>query len=366
MRLILKMPFYWSFRNMGKPLMLPFNYTFSISYRCNSRCKTCNIWKIQKKVKREDELTTEEWISIIRSLCDTPFWITLSGGEPMLRSDILELVEAINRYNKPAIINIPTNGLVKETASIIEDILREINKKTLLVINFSLDGIGEENDSIRGIRGGWRRTVESYVSTKSLKEKYDNLVVGIHTVISRWNVKRIPQIASYLIEQFQPDQYITEIAEERYEMENFENKPTPKAGDYARAIEFLITKIREEMKEGKWRGLARITEAFRIEYYRYVRDLYFKKNNGMKSFAGFATCQISPVGDVWECAVYASKMGNLRDFDYDFKKLWKSDKAWRVREIIRRGHACPLANECYVNMIFNLKTLLNVLKNYIF
>lgn len=362
--LILKIPNYWFFRTAGKNVCLPFNYTFSVTYRCNSRCKTCNIWKIQHKIPFNLELKTDEWIEVIKSLGKTPFWITISGGEPFLRKDLIDIIEAIVEFNRPEIINIPTNGILPYTYDKIREIL-EILKypKIKLIINYSIDGIDKEHDEIRGVKGNWERVTNNYWRTKELKEKYNNLILGIHTVISKWNVNRIPEIAEYLIEEFKPDQYITEIAEERLEMENFKNKPTPDAKDYAKAINFLIKKIEIGMKKGKWKGLAKITEAFRVEYYKYVRDLYLGKHNGIKSYAGFATCQISPIGDVWECAVYASNMGNLRDFNYDFKKLWNSLKAWKVREKVKKEHKCPLANEAYANMLLNPSIALRVLKN---
>ena len=361
--LFFNLPFYWSFRAIGKPTLLPFNYTFSVTYRCNSRCKTCNIWKIQQKIPHNLELKTDEWVKIIKNLKNTPFWITISGGEPFLRNDLTEIIENIIEFNKPEIINIPTNSILSNTADKIEEILEILkNSKTKLVINYSIDGIAEEHDKIRGVKGNWERTIDNYQRTKDLKKKYDNLILGIHTVVSKWNVRRLPEVARYLINELTPDQYITEIAEERLEMENFENKPTPNAEDYKNAINFLINEIEINMKNRTWKSLPKITEAFRIEYYKYVRDLYSGKHNGMKSYAGFATCQISPIGDVWECAVYASKMGNLRDFDYDFKKLWNSKQAQKVRERIKSDHRCPLANEAYANMLLNPLISLRVLK----
>lgn len=361
--LFLKLPAYWFFRAIGKPVLLPFNYTFSVTYRCNSKCKTCNIWRIQQNIPFNLEMKTEEWMEIIKSLGNVPFWITISGGEPFLRRDIVEIIKYIAKFNRPEIINIPTNGVLTSTSGKIEEILEIIKDlRTKLVINYSIDGIGNEHDGIRGVRGNWEKVVDNYWRTAELKEKYCNLVLGIHTVISKWNVKRLPEISRILIEEFKPDQYITEIAEERIEMENFERKPTPNVTDYEKAINFLINEIRVNMEKGWWKGLAKITEAFRLEYYRYVRDLYSGRDDSMKSYAGFATCQISPIGDVWECAVYASNMGNLRDFDYDFKKLWNSKRAWEVRRKVKREHKCPLANEAYANMLLSPMVALRVVK----
>ncbi|MCP4534768.1 MAG: radical SAM protein, partial [Delftia sp.] len=63
------------------------NLTLSLTYRCNSRCATCNVWK-----READELTLDEWERVLRSLGHTPYWITVSGGEPLLRPDAVEII----------------------------------------------------------------------------------------------------------------------------------------------------------------------------------------------------------------------------------------------------------------------------------
>ena len=354
LRLALSLPFYCLFRALGFPKLLPFNYTLSVTYRCNSRCKTCNIWRF----RYDDEFTTDEWIRTIKSFGKSPFWITVSGGEPFLRGDLEKIVEAIADYNRPYILNIPTNGLSKNIPERVRKIL-EICDGVNVVINFSVDGIGREHDTIRGVRGNWDAVKRNYFEVKMLKRKYENLTVGVHTVISKWNVKRFKEIAVELIKTFDPDQYITEIAEVREEMKNAENEPTPSPDDYADAIDFLIDLISKR----DWKGLAKITESMRIEYYKYVKNLYLGGTVKVRSFAGFASCQVTPRGDVWECAVYATNMGNLRDYDYDFRKLWKSPKADEVRSVVKKGHICPLANENYVNMLFDPKVVMRVLRN---
>src|SRR5260370_5786160 len=47
---------------LGKPLALPMNLTISVSYRCNSRCKTCNVWQ-----RPNDDFTLEEYDRTFRS-----------------------------------------------------------------------------------------------------------------------------------------------------------------------------------------------------------------------------------------------------------------------------------------------------------
>src|SRR5260221_2388945 len=90
---------------LGKPLALPMNLTISVSYRCNSRCKTCNVWQ-----RPNDDFTLEEYDRTFASIGHDAYWFTFSGGEPTLRKDLPEMVEAAYRHCRPGIINIPTNG----------------------------------------------------------------------------------------------------------------------------------------------------------------------------------------------------------------------------------------------------------------
>lgn len=363
-RLAVKLPFYWCFRALGKPLMLPLNYTLSVTYRCNSKCKTCNIWNIQNKVRSEAELTLDEWEKVLKSLGESPYWVTISGGEPFLRGDLVEIIGLIERYNKPKIVNIPTNGILwKVIPEKVGKVLETISPDTTLVLNFSLDGVGEDHDKIRGVPGNYSFLVKSYRETVNLKKDYPNLVVGIHTVISSWNVHEIPKIYETVMREFNPDQYITEMAEERNEMENHGVGITPSPEAYEEALDFLVRRINDGLKSGGWRGLAKITEIFRIKYYRMMGEYCRSGKQQISSYAGFASAQISPVGEVWECAVYASCMGNLRDYGYDFKKLWCSKEARQVRENVKKHHPCPLANENYTNMLFHIPSILSVIKN---
>jgi MoaA/NifB/PqqE/SkfB family radical SAM enzyme len=310
------------------------------------------------------ELTLDEWEKVLKSLGDSPYWITITGGEPFLHKGLVEIIEMIDKYNSPKIVNIPTNGLLyKIIPEKVEEILEVISPETDLVINFSLDGIGKDHDEIRGVPGNYSFLMEAYRETMNLKMKYPNLVVGVHTVVSSWNVHKIPEIYEAVMREFKPDQYITELAEERNEMENYGMGITPSPEAYSEALDFLVRRINDGLKSGRWKGLAKITEIFRIKYYKMVKEYRRSGKQQIRSYAGFASTQISPVGEVWECAVYASCMGNLRNHDYEFKKLWCSKEAKQVREKVKRHHPCPLANESYTNMLFDPSSMLFVFRH---
>ena len=89
--------------------------------------------------------------------------------------------------------------------------------KSEVIINLSIDGVGEDHNEIRGVRNNWTRALSTWAQLKQLKRQYSNLTLGVHTVISTFNVDRFPELCEYVQRELQPDSYITEIAEERVE-----------------------------------------------------------------------------------------------------------------------------------------------------
>ena len=356
-KLLSTLPRYkYTYKNPSNSNPFPLNITLSLLYSCNSRCQTCNVYE-----KRVNNFSVDEYDKVLKNIGPGPYWFTLSGGEPFLRKDIVDICKVIYKRCKPGIINIPTNGsLNKIVPQRVEQILKTI-PDTELVINLSLDGIGAEHDRLRGYPGNWDRAISTYQDLQKLK-KYPNFTLGIHTVISNFNVDRFPEIYRGLI-KLQPDSYITEIAEERVELGTMENDITPDLKSYSKAIDFLT----EEMKQDKTpAGIAKIAQSFRFEYYELVKKYLEFKNQVIPCYAGVISAQISPDGDVWPCCIRADSMGNLREHNYDFRAVWNSPDAANIRASIKNKEcACPLANASYTNMLVNPASLFRVMKNLI-
>ena len=188
---IARIPYYLLNRSNVIPGVLPLNYTFSLTTRCNSRCMTCNIWKI-----KTNELSLEEWEKILLSVGKSPYWITLSGGEPFLFSDLVPLCKSIQQICDPAIVNIPTNSLTPGIAEKVAQIAG-IFRPAQLILNLSLDGIGEDHDRIRGIPGNFSRFEKNLAQLNEVAREYPNLSIGIHSVISTYNIKRFSTLMAY-------------------------------------------------------------------------------------------------------------------------------------------------------------------------
>ncbi|NCF67412.1 MAG: radical SAM protein [Chloroflexi bacterium] len=345
-----RIPLFRAYRRFGWPRMLPLNITISPSPKCNSRCLTCNIW-----MKREDELTLHEWEKVLASLGTTPYWFTISGGEPLMYPNIVELAQLVYQFNKPGIINIPTNAILTSGPERVRQIL-ESCPDTQLIINLSLDGIGQKHDVIRGVNGNFAKFEERLKQYFELREQYSNLTVGIHSVVSIFSVGHLDELIEYA-DQSGADQFITEIAEPRVELDTVGLPITPDKEDYARAINELIRYVESK----QFKGVSRITEAFRVEYYKLVKRILNEEDQLIDCYAGWASAQIYADGTVWPCCIRADNLGNLRDHDYDFREIWFGEAIRSVRRSVANKECyCPLANAAYTNMLHDIPTLARV------
>jgi MoaA/NifB/PqqE/SkfB family radical SAM enzyme len=347
---------------------LPASLTVSVTNQCNSRCKTCSIWSHYNNHAelKKTEFKTEEFEKTFEKFGGKVFWTTLSGGEPFLRRDIVKIFESLCKNCHPAIVNIPTNGLLSSTIEAQVKKMLELNFDTDLTLNISLDGVGEKHEKIRGISGNFAKMLDTYERVRKLKEEFPRFQVGIHTVISKHNIADAVEVYEFA-KTLSPDSYITEVAEHRTELFNLEDNITPDADSYAKFIEELSKHIRSDYLHSE-KNVSKVTQGFRLEYYRLAAQVLRENRQVIPCYAGFASCQITPFGDVWPCCIlgYDKSMGNLRETDYNFKKIWNSPKAKEIRAFIKNKNcACPLANAHYTNMMCNFTSLVKVSRNLI-
>lgn len=346
--LLAKLPLYWSFRRFGWPRLYPFSVVISISFRCNSKCRTCDVWR-----KPNDDLTLEEWDKVFQKLGRAPVYMTFTGGEPFLRDDLDGMVISAYRHCRPSYITIPTNGLLPDRVEAqAENILRHC-PRAQVGINLSLDGLGEVHDDIRGVPGNWERSMETWRRLKALQTRYRNLVLTVHTVISRFNIHLFEETYEGL-QRLEPDSYITEVAEERVELDTVGWGITPLVEQYAPVADFLSEKARQ----ADARGMARFTQAFRAQYYQLAKRTLLERTQVIDCYAGWASCQIGPNGDVWSCCIRAEGVGNLRETDYDIAPIWFGERMAALRRSIANKECyCPMANASYANMLLHPPTL---------
>lgn len=148
----------------------PIYSNFMVSGNCNLRCKMCNYWKDNR-----EELGTDEAVEVIDKLDEVGVgFINFTGGEPMLRDDLPELISYAS--NKGIFTSIISNGTLSNEK------YKRVIEAGVKRIGISLDTMDEEKfDSISGVEGTWKKVIETL---KFLSDYTDKIVVDINAVLS--------------------------------------------------------------------------------------------------------------------------------------------------------------------------------------
>ena len=169
-----------SYNNKYGRALIPFRYFLELTYRCNLNCPYCYVGSDRNK----NELTTEEWKSVIRQI---PFYgiVTLVGGEPLIRKDFVDILEFVSKrvFNK---IHVVTNGIL-----INDEIVEAFIKYKLLLLSVSLDGYGAGHDKNRGKEGIFDKIVSNL---ENLKSKKSDQMIDIKTIVLPNNLDDLPKL----------------------------------------------------------------------------------------------------------------------------------------------------------------------------
>ncbi|MGM0559237.1 MAG: radical SAM/SPASM domain-containing protein, partial [Myxococcota bacterium] len=344
----------------------PINLTYSVTNKCNSRCRSCDIWKIYpaEREKLDEELSLDEVRALFASIGPVYFF-NISGGEPFLRKDLVDIILAGCELLSPTVVHIPTNALmpgrvIRTTEEILSRMKDEGYGHIKLTLKPSMDGVGADHDWVRGVKGNWEKLVETVGRLQDLQDEWPTLGVGVGTVVSTMNIHKLPETIR-AADALDVDTYISEVAEERMEMRNASTGITPDHARYRTAMEPFQRSTRQRMKN--LGGLELLTQAMRHVYYDLTAEWLERREQVIPCYAGITNVQISPYGEVWPCAVLgdSNSLGNVKDHDYDFWKVWHGDRASDVRASIKRGECdCPLANQAYANMLLSPSTMAEV------
>ncbi|MBN2312081.1 MAG: 12,18-didecarboxysiroheme deacetylase [Candidatus Hydrogenedentes bacterium] len=155
---------------------------------CNLRCVHC--YSQSQCQQYEGELTTDEGLRLLDSLAEFGAPVVLfSGGEPLMRPDLFELVRHAREAGLRAVIS--TNGtLIKP------DVAARLKELDLSYVGVSLDGTEATNDRFRGMEGAYARAVDGIRACRGA-----GLKVGLRFTINRRNVDEIPAVFRILEEE---------------------------------------------------------------------------------------------------------------------------------------------------------------------
>ena len=372
-------------RYFGKGL---FQLIFHPTHRCNSRCFMC-FNRDNLAETGDGDLTLAEIRKISGSMPAFP-WLMLSGGEPFLRDDLCDVVEVFHERNRVRHLTIPTNasmpGRVEQTLA---EILERCPRVTVNLA-VSLDGLHEAHDRIRGADGSFDRLIETWERVRGLRGRFDNLELKINTVLGDYNRHDLPGICEF-VRGLEPDMHSIDFvrppgngasagfppsrndaAAATPPPENNAEGIHPLPGDGSDAplpmLEEAPDRVRLPPEEEIGRLVETVRETFRTyngyktlgshfpllgklsgalteAYYDFFLEFRENPVQLIPCYAGKLNAVLYPRGDLGFCELL-EPVGNVRDAGYDFEKVWRSEKAHRLRQSIARAD-CACYHPCY-------------------
>ena len=330
-------------------LDFPYKLTFCITYWCNYKCKTCNIWLRRPK----DELSLEE-IQEFFQRSNRFNWIDFTGGEVWLRKDFPQIVEAaIRNCSNLVMLHFPTNGYLTER---IVDGVKEIikMKPPKFVVTVSTDGDEAVNDYVRGKEGGWRRQIETYKQLHALPGV--EVVLGMTlSALNAGEYEKAFAAAKRECPWLKPHDFHMNVAHESGHY--YDNQGS---GIINKDKEQVIREVRHY---AKLRGAPFSPIAYLERSYLKNAESYLRTGvTPMRCHALHSSCFVDSWGDVYPCGMYDARVASLRDHNYDLETIWNLPRTKQLQEEIW-NYKCPQCwtpCEAYQSIFGNFLTRKNM------
>jgi len=306
------------------------------SYRCNSKCIMCSAWEKQQTYP---ELSIQQIADIFsdRILRNNLEIVNLTGGEPTLREDLVDIIKVlIHSCSRLRRIDIPTNGI--NTEQVIDNIERIaaflLTSNVKLNITVSVDGVGGVHETIRGVSDIFDNIDRTIRELKEISELYPFLSLEINTTISRANITGLKDMRAY--------------ARSLGVGINFTLAAISEIG-----VESIVKKEKFEISNKEKTHLVSFFESLMQEkavshtYGKFVVNwLTTGKRRALCNFRRGKVFLLEPDGQVYLC-------GNFKDFrignvlDEPFEKIWRKS----TPVLKRLSHRCSTCvSNCYLDL----------------
>ena len=323
--------------------MKPEELHVELTHLCNSKCITCDIWDIHKRTGKsvKDEISLDDIKKLLSgsNALKGIKTVVLSGGEPFLRPDFVDICFAIKDTLPQASLGILTNGINTEViVSKMKQILKKI-KTNAIWIGSSLDGLGDAYDKIRGVDGGFSGFVKTL---EFFKKELPEVRFSLTFVLTPFNTDQLVPCWEFAdkngIDFFA--QFGVPKESRQSEVFKWSNKDLERIeGHIGQILERIIRKVSspEDFYNNMSTVRGKINLFTKIYYWSHLVD--FQKTKSRFAYdcnAGFKFVMLDPYGNMFFCPLLKEKtIGNIRDNKMDY--IWDSNKACEVRDFIDSG-----------------------------
>jgi MoaA/NifB/PqqE/SkfB family radical SAM enzyme len=277
-----------------------------VTYRCNAKCYMCHTWKHPSR--KSDEFSPE----ILEKIPSQLKFVNITGGEPLLRDDLDEIIEIVGRKTKRLVIS--TNGYFTEK-------IVKLAEKFRNTVGFriSVEGLPAANDELRGIKNGFDHSLRSLIALQNMGIKD----IGFGITVSDRNASDM--LALFHLANAMGLEFATATTHNSYYFHKHDNAyhDAPKvAAQFERlAAEMLMTN-----RPKNW---------FRAYFNMGLANKVIGGKRPLPCKVGSDVFFLDPYGNVLPCngSDEGMMMGNL--CKQTFQDIWHSQRANGVRKQVR-------------------------------
>lgn len=330
---------------------------------CNARCPMCFYWEEIESANAKQELRLEEFEKISEHL-NHLHYLSIGGGEPFIRKDLIQIIEAFYRNSQTRVVSIATNGwFAKRVRAYVEQLSANC-PGIQLRIQVSIDNLFEKHDQNRLLKGLFDKLLDTCNAIAELKQAGAPLMFSVGTVLTPENRNDLPALRRYLDEHIAYDDLSLIYPRGNAKDASFKNITLE---------EYRAAKSRFESIQTRPGTFARLYQAIDRQAKRGIESFL---ENGPDGYpwtctAGKKMVTLTEKGLLSSCEMLYqikpeidSDLGNVRDFDYDIPRMLAAEKARKLRKYIEDTH-CSCSYECAAlcNVVFEKKQWPGLLKD---
>ena len=282
---------------------------------CNMYCDHCYR---DARCKAEEELSTAEAKTLLEQIARAGFKIMLfSGGEPLMRPDIVELVAYAASLGLRPVFG--TNGTL-----ITLEMAQKLKAAGAMGMGISLDSMDrEKHNRFRKVPGAWEGAVQGMRNCRAA-----GLPFQIHTTVMEWNNHELEDLTDFA------------VAEGAVAHHFFFLVPTGRAKTIeaeslrAEAYEDTLTRIMKKQQEVE----IELKPTCAPQFLRIAAQMGLKTRFRRGCLAGTAYCIISPRGKVQPCAYLNMELGDVRQTPFD--EIWKNSEVLNKLRTLEYSGGC--------------------------
>lgn len=327
---------------LRRPLCGPVLGTLMVTYRCNFHCAMCDMpHKAAKSTQAgQQEFGTDRFRDIIREFAALGVpGIGFTGGEPLLRPDIFELLACTRQHGM--ITHLNTNGYLLG-----EEEARRIVEIGVDSVNVSLDGATPAtHDRIRKCPGAFEKATAAVARLHRLRKREAGLRLKTVAVIDETNLDEIPEMVR-LGKELGTD-CIEFIPRQPFAVDS---NGTDAAGEeFLVRVERLTDYLLKASQEGN-----------RIEnspaHLRLFRSSFAGEPSPVRCTACYNSLAVDCYGDIFPCVPWINWGKSVgRVGEKGLKDFWFSREYRQRRATVARCRDCYLNCQTELNLLFDLR-----------